>query len=48
MLLKLRIKIRKLILAIYAKRFGINHLKTQKESQKLDILINKYYESIDI
>ena len=48
MLIKVRIKIRKLILAIYAKKYGINHLKTQKESQKLDILINKYYESIEI
>ena len=45
--MNIRIKCRKIILAIYAKKYGINHEKTQKESQKLDILINKYYESID-
>ena len=44
MLLNLRIKCRKLILAVYAKIYGINHKKTQKQSIKLDILINKYYE----
>lgn len=44
MLLDLKIKVRKIILAIYAKRYGINHNKTQLESKKLDELINKYYE----
>lgn len=43
----MKIKYRKIILALYAKKYGINHEKTQKESQKLDVLINKYYESID-
>lgn len=47
MLLNFKIKIKKLILAIYAKKYGINHEKTQKQSEKLDSLINKYYESID-
>lgn len=44
MLLNFRIKCRKLILAIYAKVYGINHKNTQKQSEKLDVLINKYYE----
>ncbi len=47
MLLNIKIKYRKIILAIYAKKYGINHKKTQKQSQKLDVLVNKYYESID-
>lgn len=44
MLLNFRIKCRKLILAIYAKVYGINHENTQKQSKKLDVLVNEYYE----
>lgn len=44
MLLNLRIKYRKTILNIYASIYGINHKNTQKASEKVDKLINKYYE----
>ena len=44
MLLNLRIKYRKKILNKYAKKYGLNHKKTQEQSFKLDKLINEYYE----
>ena len=44
MLLILRIKYRKIILAIYAKLYGINNKKTQGQSIKLDKLVNEYYK----
>ena len=47
MILNLRIRYRKIKLNIFTIKCGLNHEKTQKESEKLDKLINKYYKSTE-